>query len=106
MARTSTDIHPSNRNVAMVFQNCALFSHLSVFDYMAFGLQLHGVSKQDVRKRVERAATLLHLEKLLDRKPKQLSGGQHQPVAIRRIGYDRYPAGTCGVAGWTRVHGC
>jgi len=82
--RDITDIHPSKRNVAMVFQNYALFPHLSVFDNIAFGLQLHGVSKQDVRKRVERAATLLHLEKLLDRKPKQLSGGQRQRVAIGR----------------------
>jgi len=82
--RDITDIHPSKRNVAMVFQNYALFPHLSVFDNIAFGLQLHGVSKQDIRKRVERAATLLHLEKLLDRKPKQLSGGQRQRVAIGR----------------------
>jgi multiple sugar transport system ATP-binding protein len=79
-----TDIHPSRRNVAMVFQNYALFPHLSVFDNIAFGLQLHGISKQDIRTRVERAATLLHLEKLLDRKPKQLSGGQRQRVAIGR----------------------
>jgi multiple sugar transport system ATP-binding protein len=79
-----TYIHPSKRNVAMVFQNYALFPHLSVFDNIAFGLQLHGVSKGDVRTRVERAATLLHLEKMLDRKPKQLSGGQRQRVAIGR----------------------
>jgi len=79
-----TDIHPSKRNVAMVFQNYALFPHLSVFDNIAFGLQLRGVSKGDIRKRVERAATLLHLDKLLDRKPKQLSGGQRQRVAIGR----------------------
>jgi multiple sugar transport system ATP-binding protein len=79
-----TDIHPSKRNLAMVFQNYALFPHLSVFDNIAFGLQLHGVSKDDIRKRVERAAALLHLEKMLDRKPKQLSGGQRQRVAIGR----------------------
>jgi multiple sugar transport system ATP-binding protein len=82
--RDITDIHPSKRNVAMVFQNYALFPHLSVFDNIAFGLQLQGLSKQDIRKRVERAATLLHLEKMLDRKPKQLSGGQRQRVAIGR----------------------
>jgi len=82
--RDITDIHPSKRNVAMVFQNYALFPHLSVFDNIAFGLQLQGLSKQDIRKRVERAATLLHLEQLLDRKPKQLSGGQRQRVAIGR----------------------
>src|ERR1700674_4042515 len=79
-----TDIHPSKRNLAMVFQNYALFPHLSVFNNIAFGLQLHGVSKADIRKRVERAAALLHLEKMLDRKPKQLSGGQRQRVAIGR----------------------
>jgi multiple sugar transport system ATP-binding protein len=79
-----TDIHPSKRNLAMVFQNYALFPHLSVFDNIAFGLQLHGVSKAEIRKRVERAAALLHLEKMLDRKPKQLSGGQRQRVAIGR----------------------
>src|ERR1700693_5107831 len=79
-----THIHPSKRNLAMVFQNYALFPHLSVFNNIAFGLQLHGVSKADIRKRVERAAALLHLEKMLDRKPKQLSGGQRQRVAIGR----------------------
>lgn len=79
-----TYIHPSKRNVAMVFQNYALFPHLNVFDNIAFGLQLHGVSKPEIRKRVERAAALLHLEQLLDRKPKQLSGGQRQRVAIGR----------------------
>src|SRR6201993_5140382 len=80
--RDITYVHPSKRNVAMVFQNYALFPHLSVFDNIAFGLQLQGLSKQDIRKRVERAATLLHLEQLLDRKPKQLSGGQRQRVAL------------------------
>ncbi len=79
-----TYIHPSKRNVAMVFQNYALFPHLNVFDNIAFGLQLHGVSKQEIRQRVERAAALLHLEQLLERKPKQLSGGQRQRVAIGR----------------------
>ena len=79
-----TYIHPSKRNLAMVFQNYALFPHLSVFDNIAFGLQLHGVSKQEIRQRVERAAELLHLEGLLDRKPRQLSGGQRQRVAIGR----------------------
>jgi multiple sugar transport system ATP-binding protein len=79
-----TYIHPSKRNLAMVFQNYALFPHLSVFDNIAFGLQLHGVSKQEIRQRVERAAALLHLEGLLDRKPRQLSGGQRQRVAIGR----------------------
>src|ERR1700752_2146846 len=66
-----TDIHPSKRNLAMVFQNYALFPHLNVFDNIAFGLQLHGLSKADIQKRVERTATLLHLELMLDRKPKK-----------------------------------
>ncbi len=79
-----TYIHPSKRNLAMVFQSYALFPHLSVFNNIAFGLQLHGVSKQEIRQRVERVAALLHLEGMLDRKPKQLSGGQRQRVAIGR----------------------
>jgi multiple sugar transport system ATP-binding protein len=82
--REITSIHPSKRNVAMVFQNYALFPHLNVFDNIAFGLQLQGLSKEDIRRRVQRVATLLHLETMLDRKPKQLSGGQRQRVAIGR----------------------
>jgi len=82
--RDITNIHPSKRNVAMVFQNYALFPHLNVFDNIAFGLQLQGLSKGDIHKRVERVATMLHLETMLDRKPKQLSGGQRQRVAIGR----------------------
>jgi multiple sugar transport system ATP-binding protein len=82
--REITDIHPSKRNVAMVFQNYALFPHLNVFDNIAFGLQLHGVSKQEIRQRVERVAALLNLEGMLARKPRQLSGGQRQRVAIGR----------------------
>jgi len=79
-----TYIHPSKRNVAMVFQNYALFPHLSVFENIAFGLRLHRLSKQEIDQRVQRAARLLHLEPLLTRKPKQLSGGQRQRVAIGR----------------------
>jgi multiple sugar transport system ATP-binding protein len=79
-----TYIHPSKRNLAMVFQNYALFPHLNVFDNIAFGLQLHGVSKQEIQRRVQRAAELLHLEGMLARKPRQLSGGQRQRVAIGR----------------------
>jgi multiple sugar transport system ATP-binding protein len=82
--RDITGIHPSKRNVAMVFQNYALFPHLNVFHNIAFGLELQGLSKEDIHKRVERVATLLHLETMLDRKPKQLSGGQRQRVAIGR----------------------
>jgi multiple sugar transport system ATP-binding protein len=82
--RDITSIHPSKRNVAMVFQNYALFPHLNVFHNIAFGLELQGLTKAEIHKRVERAATLLHLETMLDRKPKQLSGGQRQRVAIGR----------------------
>jgi multiple sugar transport system ATP-binding protein len=82
--RDITDIHPSKRNVAMVFQNYALFPHLSVFDNIAFGLKLQNLSGLEIRKRVERAANLLHIDQLLARKPKQLSGGQRQRVAIGR----------------------
>ncbi len=82
--RDITNVHPSKRNVAMVFQNYALFPHLSVYDNIAFGLSLQGLSKEDIRTRVQRAANLLRLESLLDRKPKQLSGGQRQRVAIGR----------------------
>jgi multiple sugar transport system ATP-binding protein len=82
--RDITSIHPSKRNVAMVFQNYALFPHLNVFHNIAFGLELQGLSKQEIHTRVERVATLLHLETMLDRKPKQLSGGQRQRVAIGR----------------------
>jgi multiple sugar transport system ATP-binding protein len=82
--RDITNVHPSKRNVAMVFQNYALFPHLSVYDNIAFGLSLQGLSKVDIRTRVKRAANLLKIETLLDRKPKQLSGGQRQRVAIGR----------------------
>ena len=82
--RDITDIHPSKRNVAMVFQNYALFPHLSVFDNIAFGLKLRNLSGLEIRKRVERAANLLHIDQLLTRKPKQLSVGQRQRVAIGR----------------------
>jgi multiple sugar transport system ATP-binding protein len=79
-----TYLHPSKRNVAMVFQNYALFPHLSVFENIAFGLRLHNLSKQEIDQRVQRAARMLHLEPMLTRKPKQLSGGQRQRVAIGR----------------------
>jgi multiple sugar transport system ATP-binding protein len=82
--RDITDIHPSKRNVAMVFQSYALFPHLNVFDNIAFGLKLSDMPKAELRARVDRAAKLLRLDQLLERKPKQLSGGQRQRVAIGR----------------------
>lgn len=75
---------PRERDIAMVFQSYALYPHMSVFDNMAFSLQLQGTPKAEIRQRVEAAATQLGIEALLDRKPKQLSGGQRQRVAVGR----------------------
>ncbi|SER56726.1 ABC transporter ATP-binding protein [Lachnobacterium bovis] len=78
------DVEPKDRDIAMVFQNYALYPHMTVFDNMAFGLKLRKVPKDEIRKKVEDAARILDLEKLLDRKPKALSGGQRQRVAMGR----------------------
>jgi multiple sugar transport system ATP-binding protein len=78
------DIPPTDRNIAMVFQNYALYPHMTVFDNMGFGLKLHGVKKPEIRIRVTETATMLGLDGLLDRKPSQLSGGQRQRVAMGR----------------------
>src|SRR4051812_39544688 len=78
------DLHPMDRDIAMVFQNYALYPHMTVFENMAFGLKLHGVKKKEARQRVEAAAQILDIEKLLKRKPGQLSGGQRQRVAMGR----------------------
>ena len=75
------EMSPRERDIAMVFQSYALYPHMSVFENMAFSLQLQGTSKQDIQQRVLAAATQLGIEDLLDRKPKQLSGGQQQRVA-------------------------
>ena len=75
---------PKDRNVAMVFQNYALYPHLNVFDNMAFGLRLRKTPKDEIQRRVRQAADVLGLEDLLDRKPKNLSGGQRQRVAMGR----------------------
>lgn len=75
---------PSARDIAMVFQNYALYPHFSVFDNMAYGLRIRGLSKQDIARRVDEAAGLLGLGELLARKPRQLSGGQRQRVAMGR----------------------
>jgi multiple sugar transport system ATP-binding protein len=77
-------VDPKDRDIAMVFQNYALYPHMTVFDNMAFGLKLRHVPKPEVKKRIEEAAVLLGLEQLLDRKPKALSGGQRQRVALGR----------------------
>ncbi len=78
------DVQPKDRDIAMVFQNYALYPHMSVFDNMAFGLKLRKVPKDEIKKRVHEAARILDIEHLLDRKPKALSGGQRQRVALGR----------------------
>ncbi len=78
------DVLPKDRNIAMVFQNYALYPHMTVFDNMAFGLKLRKTPKGEIEERVNSAAKILKLESLLDRKPKQLSGGQRQRVALGR----------------------
>src|SRR5512137_341500 len=78
------DIPPKDRDIAMVFQSYALYPHMSVYDNMAFGLKLRKTPKEEIRKRVNKAAETLGIENLLDRKPRQLSGGQRQRVAVGR----------------------
>lgn len=78
------DVPPKDRDIAMVFQNYALYPHMSVFDNMAFGLKLRKTPKAEIKQRVNEAARILGLEELLNRKPKALSGGQRQRVALGR----------------------
>ena len=78
------DVEPKDRDIAMVFQNYALYPHMTVYDNMAFGLKLRKVPKDQIDKMVKEAAKILDLEKRLDRKPKALSGGQRQRVAMGR----------------------
>ena len=82
--RVINDVAPQKRDIAMVFQNYALYPHLSVYDNMAYGLKIQKLSKSDIRKRVHEIAGVIGLEELLDRKPKALSGGQRQRVAMGR----------------------
>ena len=82
--RVVNDVEPKDRDIAMVFQNYALYPHMTVYDNMAFGLKLRKVPKDQIDKMVKEAAKILDLEKLLDRKPKALSGGQRQRVAMGR----------------------
>src|SRR3954466_116447 len=79
--RVVNDVPPKNRDIAMVFQNYALYPHMSVYKNMAFGLKLRGMPKQEIERRVQEAAKILDIGHLLDRKPKALSGGQRQRVA-------------------------
>jgi multiple sugar transport system ATP-binding protein len=78
------DLPPMDRNIAMVFQNYALYPHKSVYDNMAFGLQMRKYPKSEIETRVREAAGILGIERLLERKPRQLSGGQRQRVAVGR----------------------
>ena len=82
--RLVNDVAPKDRKIAMVFQNYALYPHMSVFENMAFGLKLSKVPKDVIKKKVEEAARILDITHLLDRKPKALSGGQKQRVALGR----------------------
>lgn len=78
------NLHPKDRDIAMVFQNYALYPHMSVYDNMAFGLKVKKITKEEIDKRVKEAADILGLKELLERKPKELSGGQRQRVALGR----------------------
>lgn len=78
------DVPPKDRDIAMVFQNYALYPHMSVYDNMAFGLKIRKFPKDEIDQRVREAAKILDIEQLLDRKPKALSGGQRQRVAVGR----------------------
>ncbi|MBE7048817.1 MAG: sn-glycerol-3-phosphate ABC transporter ATP-binding protein UgpC [Ruminococcaceae bacterium] len=82
--RMVNDVAPKDRDIAMVFQNYALYPHMTVYDNMAFGLKLNKMPKAEIKKRVEEAARILDIQHLLDRKPKALSGGQRQRVALGR----------------------
>jgi multiple sugar transport system ATP-binding protein len=78
------DIPPKDRNIAMVFQNYALYPHMTVFENMSFGLRLKKTATEEIKKQVEHAAHILDISELLERKPRQLSGGQRQRVAMGR----------------------
>ncbi len=78
------DIEPADRDIAMVFQNYALYPHMSVFDNMAYGLKIRKLAKAEIRARVDKAAAILELGSFLKRKPRELSGGQRQRVAMGR----------------------
>jgi len=82
--RIVNDLEPAERDIAMVFQNYALYPHMSVFENMAYGLKIAKVSMADIKARVDKAAGILELSNLLQRKPRELSGGQRQRVAMGR----------------------
>src|SRR5574337_190914 len=82
--RCVNDVPPKDRDIAMVFQNYALYPHMTVYDNMAFGLKLRKLPRPEIQRRVKEAGEMLGIGTLLDRKPKQLSGGQRQRVALGR----------------------
>jgi sn-glycerol 3-phosphate transport system ATP-binding protein len=82
--RVVNDLEPKDRDIAMVFQNYALYPHMSVYDNMSYGLRIRGMTKAEIDARVQKAAGILELEKFLGRKPRELSGGQRQRVAMGR----------------------
>ena len=82
--RMVNDVLPKDRDIAMVFQNYALYPHMTVFENMAFGLKIRKTPKDEIKRRVSEAAKILEIEHLLQRKPKALSGGQRQRVALGR----------------------
>jgi sn-glycerol 3-phosphate transport system ATP-binding protein len=83
-ARVVNELEPKDRDIAMVFQNYALYPHMSVYDNMSYGLRIKGFSKSEIETRVQKAAAILELKPFLERKPRQLSGGQRQRVAMGR----------------------
>src|SRR5438046_9013272 len=80
-----TDVPPKDRDIAMVFQNYALYPHMTVAENMSFGLRLKRFPKAEIKMRVDEAARMLDIAELVDRKPKQLSGDQRQRVAMGRL---------------------
>src|SRR4051812_40193570 len=82
--RVVNDLEPAERDIAMVFQNYALYPHMNVFENMAYGLRIRKMPVDEIRSRVDKAAKILELSHLLQRKPRELSGGQRQRVAMGR----------------------
>ncbi|MCS6944366.1 MAG: ATP-binding cassette domain-containing protein, partial [Sutterellaceae bacterium] len=82
--RRVNEVEPKDRNIAMVFQNYALYPHMNVFDNMAYGLKIRRMPRAEIERRVQAAAEMLELTALLQRKPRELSGGQRQRVAMGR----------------------
>src|SRR6266446_6720139 len=90
--RVVNDLAPMDRDIAMVFQNYALYPHMSVYDNMAFGLRMRKFEKSEIERRVRHSAEILGIHALLERKPRQLSGGQRQRVALGRAWMPRISA--------------